>query len=83
MMNSYHFIVEDIYSSAFLKNIFCILGPISLKFVPPVPIDASPVLLQVMHWCWAGGKPLAEPIMNQFTETYMRHKTWMNWICLS
>ena len=45
----------------------------SLKFVPRSPIDNKPALVQVMAWCRTGDKPLSEPMLTQFTDTYMRH----------
>ena len=36
---------------------------ISLKFVPKVPINNIPVLVQIMAWRRSGDKPLSEPIM--------------------
>ena len=44
---------------------------ISLKFVPRSPIDNKPALLHVMAWRRTG-KPLPEPMVTQFTDTYMR-----------
>ena len=36
---------------------------ISLKFVPKVPRDNKPSLVQIMAWWRPGNKPLSEPIM--------------------
>ena len=36
---------------------------ISLKFVPKVPINNIPVLVQIMAWRRPGDKPLSEPMM--------------------
>ena len=49
------------------------LIPISLKFVPNGPIDNKPVLGQVMAGRWAGDKPLPEPVLDEFTDAYIRH----------
>ena len=46
---------------------------ISLKFVLKGPIDNKSALVQVMAWCQAGDKPLPEPILTQFIDTYMPH----------
>ena len=46
---------------------------ISLKFVPKSPIDNTPALVQVMAWCRIGNKPLPEPMLTQFADTYIRH----------
>ena len=55
------------FSSAFFSNgRSCILIPISLKFVPKGPFDNKSVMVQVMAWCRAGGKPLLESLMTEF-----------------
>ena len=36
---------------------------ISLKFVPKVPINNIPTLVQIMAWRRPGGKPLSEPMI--------------------
>ena len=43
---------------------------ISTKFVPKGPIDNKAVLVQVMAWRCTGNKPLPEPMLTQFTDTY-------------
>ena len=63
--NGCHF-ADDI----FMNETFCILIQISLKFVP---IDNKSVLVQVMAWRLRSDKPLREPMLAQFTDTYMRH----------
>ena len=40
-----------------------ILIKISLKFVPKVPINNIPSLVQIMAWRRPGDKPLSEPMM--------------------
>ena len=37
------------------------------------PTDNKSVLVQVMAWHQTGAKPLPEPMMNYFTDAYMRH----------
>ena len=56
-----------------MKEKFCILIKISLKFVPKGPIDNNPALVQKMAWRQIGEKPLSEPMLAQFTDAYMRH----------
>ena len=46
---------------------------ISLKFVPMGPIGNKPALVQVMAWRRTGDKLLLEPMLTQFTYTYMQH----------
>ena len=50
-----------------------ILIQISLQFVPKIPIDNKPALVQVMTWRRIGDKPLSEPMLTWFTDTYMWH----------
>ena len=45
----------------------------SLKFVPRGPIDSKLSLVQEMALRRTGDKPLPEPMMTQFTDSYMRH----------
>ena len=52
---------------------FCISIRISLKFVPMGPIDNKWALVQVMAWRRTGNKPISEPMLTQFTGTYMLH----------
>ena len=54
-------------------NALFILIWISLKFVPKGPIDKKLALVQVMAWHRPGDKPLPEPMLNQFTDTYMQY----------
>ena len=46
---------------------------ITLKFVPMGLIDNKWGLVQVMAWRQSGAKPLSEPMLTQFIDTYMRH----------
>ena len=43
------------------------------------PIDNKWALVQVMAWRRIGDKPLHEPMLTQFTDTYMRHKGEMSY----
>ena len=36
---------------------------VSLNFAPDGPINNKSALVQIMAWCWAGDKPLSEPMM--------------------
>ena len=67
-----HF-ADNIFRCIFMNEKFCILIQISLKFVPKGPIDNSPALVQIMAWRRIGDKPLSEPILTRFTDTYMQH----------
>ena len=37
------------------------------------PVDNKQSFCQVMAWGRIGDKPLSEPMLNQFTDAYMRH----------
>ena len=63
----------SIFKCNFRNEKFWILIKLSLKFAPKGPIDNKAVLVQVMAWHQAGNKPLPEPMLTQFTDTYMRH----------
>ena len=66
-------LTDDILKSIFLNEDDKILIQISLKLVPKSPIDNKPALAQVMSWRRRGNKPLPEPMLTQFTDTYMWH----------
>ena len=51
---------------------YCISIKISQKFVPKGPIDNIPAMVQIMAWRRIGDKPLAEPMLTWFTDTYMQ-----------
>ena len=56
--NGRHF-ADNIFKCIFLnENVW-----ISLRFVPKVPINNIPALVQIMAWRWPGNKPLSELIM--------------------
>ena len=64
-------LADDIFKCIFLNEKNKIPIQISLKLVPRGPIDNKPALVQVMVWRRTGDKPLPEPMMAQFTDTYM------------
>ena len=43
---------------------------ISLKFVPRIPVDSKPVLVQTMAWHRTDDKPLPKPMLTMFTDSY-------------
>ena len=57
----------DILWGNLMKEKFCILIRIPLKFVPKGPTDNKSVLVQVVAWRQTGNKPLSEPMLTQFT----------------
>ena len=70
--------MEDIFKHIFMNEKFCILIQISLRFVSKGPIDKKSALVQVMTWRRTNGKPLPEPMLTQFTASYMWHKRKMS-----
>ena len=57
----------------------CFLIKISLKFVPKVSIENNPALVVIMAWYRIGDKPLSEPMLTRFSDTYMQHYGEMSW----
>ena len=70
--NGNHF-AGDILRWIFAHERFYIFINISLKFVPKGLIHNNPALVQIMAWRRIGDKPLAETMLTQFTDAYMRH----------
>ena len=66
-------LADDVFKCIFLNENYEFPIPISLQFVPRSPIDNKPALVQVMTWRPTADKPLPEPMMNNFTDAYMRH----------
>ena len=64
----------DIFKCIFFNENDRITIQISLKFVPMIPIDNTPELVQVMAWCRTGDKPLFETMLTRFIDALMRHK---------
>ena len=60
--NCRHF-ADDIFKCIFLNENVWISLQIWLKFVPKVPINNIPPLVQIMAWRRSGDKPLFEPMM--------------------
>ena len=54
-------------------SFYILLIKISLKFVPRGPIDKNSALVYIIAWRWIGHKPLSEPMLTWFTDTYMHH----------
>ena len=77
--NGRHF-PNNIFKCLFLKENSWISIRISLKFLPKVPINYKPALVQIMTGCLTGDKPLFEPMMGYFTDTYMRHSALISWM---
>ena len=60
--NGRHF-ADDIFKRIFLNENDRIWIKISLEFLPNVPINNIPSLVQIMAWCRPGDKPLSEPMV--------------------
>ena len=70
--NGRHF-ADDIFRRMFMKEKFCILIKILLKFVPKGPIHNISALVKIMAWHRIGDKPLSEPKQTRSTVVYKRH----------
>ena len=58
----------------FLNENVWISIAISLKFVPRVPINNIPALVQIMAWRWLGDTPLSEPMMDSLPASLGRNE---------
>ena len=67
--NDDHFL-GNIFTCILLNENVWITINISLKFVPKCQIKIISALVQIMAWCRTGDKPLPEPVMTWFTDTY-------------
>ena len=62
---------DDIFNCIFVNENCRIPIQISLECVPGSPIDNKPALVQVMACRRTGDKPLPEPMLTQFIDTYL------------
>ena len=70
---------DDIFKCIFLDENVIIPIDISLKFVPQVPINKIPALIQIMALRRPGDKPLSEPMMvNLLTHICGTRPQWIN-----
>ena len=65
-------LADNLFKCNFLNEVCSILILISLKLVPKGPIDNKAALVKVMACRQTGDKPLSEPMLTQFIDTYMR-----------
>ena len=65
------FFADDIFRCIFVNEAFCILVIISLKFILMGATDNNSALVYIMVWRRIGDKPLSEPMMTRFTDTYV------------
>ena len=74
-----HRFADDTFKRIFLNENIRISIRISLKFVPKVPINNIPALVQIMAWRRPGDKPLSEPMMvNLPTHICVTRPQWIN-----
>ena len=66
------------FKCIFLNEIIRISITISLELVPKGPINNIPALVKIMAWRQPGNKPLSEPMVVKFTDTYMGHSASMS-----
>ena len=76
--NGCHF-PDSIFKQIFLNENVWISMKISPKFVPKVPINNSPTLVQIMAWCRPGDKPSFEPMMVS-SLTHIYASLSLNWV---
>ena len=70
---------DDIFKCIFFNENVLILVKISLKFVPKVPSNYIPALVQIMAWRRAGDKPLSGPVMvSLLTHICITRPQWVN-----
>ena len=70
---------DDTFKRIFLNENVWMSIEISLKFVPKVPINNIPALVQIMAWRRPGGKPLSDPILVSLpTHICVTRPQWVN-----
>ena len=70
---------DNVFKCIFLNENVWISLKISLKFVPKVPINNIPALVQILAWRRSGDKPLSEPMMvSILTHIYVTRPQWVN-----
>ena len=79
--NGRHF-ADDVFKYIFLKEKVWILLKFSPKFVPKVPINNIPALVQIMAWHHSGDKPLSEPMMvSLLMHICFTRPQWVKYFC--
>ena len=74
---------DDIFKCIFLNENVWIFLDIARKFVPKVPIDNTPALVQMMPWRWPGDKPLSALMMvGLLRHIYVTRPQWVKYIDL-
>ena len=78
------YFADDTFKPIFLNENIRISIKISLKFVPKVPINNIPALVEIMAWRRPGHKPLSELMMNcLLTHICVTRPQWVKytWLC--
>ena len=72
-------LADDMFKCIFLNENVWIPIAISLKFVPKVPINNIPALVQIMAWRQPGDKPLSQPMLVRLpTHICVTRPQWVN-----
>ena len=71
-------LTDDTFKYVFLNENVLILIEISLKYFTWGRIDNEAAPAQIMDWPRTGDKPVSEPMMALFTDTYLRHPATMS-----
>ena len=74
---------DDTFKRIFLNENVWMSTKISLKFVPKVPINNIPALVQIMAWRRPGDNPLSEPMLvSLLTHKCVTRPHWVKWAML-
>ena len=72
------YFADDVFKCIFLSENVWFALKISLEFVPKVPINSIPSLVQIMTWRHSGDKPLSEPmIVSLLTHICVARPQWV------
>ena len=72
-------LADNIFKCIFFNDSVWISLKISLRFVPKVPIDSIPALVQIMAWRRSDDKPLSEQMMvSLLTHICVTRPQWVN-----
>ena len=66
-------LADNNFKCIFYNENYRIPIQISLKFAPSNATENKPALVQIIALRLRGNKPLPEPMLTQFTHTYMWH----------
>ena len=84
---NWHHFADDIFKYSFLNENVWNPITISLQFVPKVPINNIPALVQLMTWRRPNDKPLSEPMVVSLpTHICITRPQWVilqiiTWLC--